>query len=185
MPTSSSSSSSSNLRRPAAPAWVVSSGELEASEPSSSSASRRYCQFDPEKEPSVREEVSKAVFSQLPTGESNGAQSGHQGGSKLTGNPGGDCAQLEDESYLPHFPAILKTVGILVGGYGRFDGYQSSGSLCSERSRGLSSWSRQGRSQVLGCVGIVAPFGHKPEKMTDRFRRGKQGFGGVDFWRGM
>lgn len=36
----------------------------------------------------------------------------------------------------------------------------------------------------LGCVGIVAPFGHKPEKKTDRFRRGKQGFGGVDFWRG-
>lgn len=50
---------------------------------------QRYCQFDPEKEPSVREEVSKAVFSQLPTGESNEAQSGHQGGSKLTGNPGG------------------------------------------------------------------------------------------------
>lgn len=44
MPTSSSSSSSSNLRRPAAPAWVVSSGELEASEPSSSSANRRHCQ---------------------------------------------------------------------------------------------------------------------------------------------
>lgn len=63
IPTSSSSSSSSNLRRPAAPAWVVSSGELEASEPSSSSANRRHCQFDPAQERSVHEEIPPGLCS--------------------------------------------------------------------------------------------------------------------------
>lgn len=34
--------------------------------------------------------------------------------------------------------------------------------------------SRREQYQLLGCVDIVAPFGHKPEKKADRFRRGSQ-----------
>lgn len=85
MPTSSSSSSSSNLRRLAAPALVVSSGELEASEPSSSSANRRPCQFDPEQERTAHAGVSPGLFTLSFQG--TGLMERCREGSRLTGKP--------------------------------------------------------------------------------------------------
>jgi hypothetical protein len=110
MPTSSPSSSSSNLRRPAAAALVVSSGELEASEASSSSASGRRCQFDAEKERPARDMFLMTVDSQLPNGPVTCSAVGAKRKAAIQLVAWLHCAQREDESYVPHFPAMMMMV---------------------------------------------------------------------------
>lgn len=97
----------------------------------------------------------------------------------------GHRARGEDESDSPHFPAMLKMDQIVADR----DALTILGvvdQLVQENrgTRGLEG--QQGQCQLLGWVGIVALFGHKPEKKTDRFRRGTKDLEGyvVEFWRG-